>query len=155
MRCPECGASIPDVVGFPKWCECGWNLEPPPVRWRSEGRFARFAAHLGRSSGERMAARLRDAEELRAGWTAAKVLAYVVAAGVHVFTVALFVGGVAAVVTEFPEPFSILFGLAMVCAALVMRPRVPRMPEGEVLDAPALWGLVGAIAEALDRPAPE
>ncbi|WP_157592354.1 M48 family metalloprotease [Solirubrobacter soli] len=124
---------------------------------RPGGRFARFAAHLGRSSGERMAARLRDAQELRAGRTPAKVLAYAVAAGVHVFTLALFVGGIAAVVTEFPEPFSILFGLAMVCAAGLMRPRVPGMPDGELLDpaaAPTLHALAGKVASALDRPPP-
>jgi Zn-dependent protease with chaperone function len=158
MRCPECGASVPVVAGYPNWCdECGWNLEQPPVPWRSEGRFSRLAARLGRTSGERMASGFLAAEELRPGWTAAKVVAYVVAAGVHVFTLALFAGGIAAIVVEFPDPFSILFGIAMVCAAGFMRPRVPRMPEGEVLDpaaTPAVHALAGAVAAALDRPAP-
>jgi Zn-dependent protease with chaperone function len=157
MHCPECGASVPVVDGYPAWCECGWNLERPPVPWRADGPFARVAARLGRSSGERLAASLRGAEEPRGGWTPAKVLAYVVAAGVHGLTLALLVGGIAAIVAEFPEPFSILTGLAMVCLAGFMRPRVPPMPEGDVLApaaAPALHALARAVTAALDRPAP-
>jgi hypothetical protein len=30
--CPECGATIPVLTGYPDWCDgCGWNLERPPV----------------------------------------------------------------------------------------------------------------------------
>ena len=37
-----------------------------------------------------------------------------------------------------------------------MRPRVPRMPEGNVLaDAPALRGLAESVAAALNRPPPD
>src|SRR5262245_53629521 len=155
MQCPVCGASVPVVAGYPNWCECGWNLERPPAPWRSDGRFSRLAARLGRNSGERLTARLRGVEELRGGWTAAKILAYAVAAGVHVFTLALLGAGVAAIVVEFPAPFSILIGVAMICLAGFMRPRVPGMPVGEPLDpatTPVLHELAGAVAAALERP---
>ena len=27
--CPECGSTVPVATGYPDWCDCGWNLEPP------------------------------------------------------------------------------------------------------------------------------
>ena len=155
--CPECGAPIPSLVGYPDWCgDCGWNLARPPSLAGGAGRFARLSEALGRRSGERLATELQAAGELRPRLTAAKAGAYVIAAGVHLFTLALLAGGVAAIVVE-PNVASILIGLAMISAGLSMRPRVPREPAGVVLDpaaAPALHALAGRVADALGRPAP-
>jgi Zn-dependent protease with chaperone function len=157
--CPECGAAIPVAAGYPDWCgECGWNLERPPVRWRAGGRFERLAEGIGRRSGERLARELRAAGELRPRLTAAKALAYALAGGVHLFTLALLAGGVAAIVVELTNPISILIGLVMILLAGLMRPRVPRMPEGTVLEpaaAPTLYDAAGRVARALERPAPD
>jgi Zn-dependent protease with chaperone function len=159
MHCPECGAAVPVVVGYPNWCgDCGWNLSAPPARRGANGRFDRLADRLGRRSGERLARELRTADELRPRLTAAKALAYALAAGVHLFTLALAGLGVAAIIVEFPNPVSILIGLAMFSTAALMRPRVPRMPEGTVLDraeAPALHELAGAVASVLERRPPD
>src|SRR3954454_9303559 len=159
MHCPECGATVPVVVGYPNWCgDCGWNLSAPPARRGANGRFDRLADRLGRRSGERLARELRTADELRPRLTAAKALAYALAAGVHLFTLALAGLGVAAIIVEAPNPVSILIGLAMVSTAALMRPRVPRMPEGTVLDhaeAPALHELAGAVASVLERRPPD
>ena len=133
--CPECGATIPVTTGYADWCgDCGWNLAQPPAPWAASGRFGRLAERLGRRSGERLARELRAADELRPRLTAAKALAYALAAGVHLFTLALAGFGLAAIVVEFPNPISIAIGLAMLCVAAFMRPRVPRMPEGTVLE---------------------
>jgi Zn-dependent protease with chaperone function len=151
-----CGAVVPVLVGYPDWCgDCGWNLERPPVPWRRDGRFARLSAQVGRRSGERLARELRAAGELRPRLTAAKALAYAVAAAVHLFTLALVAGGIAAIAVEFPNPISILIGVAMLCVAGFMRPRAPRMPEGWRLDEGALHEVAGRVAAALSRPAPE
>ena len=123
-QCPECGAAIPVLPGYPDWCErCDWNLVKPPSLDGGKGRFARVVGALGRRAGERMAAELRAAGELRPRWSSAKAAAYAVAAGVHLLTLALIAGGVAAIVVEFPNPASILIGLAMVSVRADAAPR--------------------------------
>jgi hypothetical protein len=70
--------------------------------------------------------------------TPAKIVAYAVAIGVHALSPALVVGGVAAIVVEFPNLISILIGLALAGTGILMRPRTARLPDGaRVLDAPA------------------
>ena len=97
------------------------------------GRFARLAA--------RFADGMPAPGELRPRLTAAKAVAYAIAAGVHLFTLALFGAGAATLVVYAPNLLAILLGLALLGAAAAMRPRVPPMPEGAVLaDAPALHG---------------
>jgi hypothetical protein len=66
--CPQCGASVQVVSGFPDWCEqCGWNLQPPPGRDAPEGRFGRLMERVGRRSGDRMARELLTAGSLSRG----------------------------------------------------------------------------------------
>ncbi len=152
-RCPQCGAPVEPVEGYPDWCDCGWNLKPPPVPDAGGGRFALLAERLARRSGDRVI------RTLDARWTAARLAAYAIALGVHLLALALIAGGVAAIVLEFPNVISILIGLAMLGVGLLMRPRTNRLPEGvRPLDAarsPALHELVGAVARELDRPPPD
>jgi Zn-dependent protease with chaperone function len=147
-NCPDCGAPVPELPGYPEWCDsCGWNLEPPAGPEPEAGRFARIAEALGRRL-------LADADGPRPRWTSARALAFVVAAIVHLFTLALFAGGVAAIVVEFPNVISMLVGLVMVSAAFLMRPRVAGEPDGIVLEpeqAPRLHALVTQVT----RPAPD
>ncbi len=150
---------MPSSPGYPDWCEhCGWNLEEPPRLSFHEGRFAHFSNALGRRSGERLARELLDAPELRRQWSTGRVLAYAIAVGVLVLDLALVAGGVAAIVTEFPDVVSIVFGVAMIAVGVVMRPRVWRLDRGVVLEpehAPALHELVRRIAEAEHVAAPD
>jgi Zn-dependent protease with chaperone function len=158
--CPGCGAPVPATTGYPDWCDrCGWNLQPPPERETAGGRFARLAERAGRRSGERMARQLLKSGRLEPRWTPAKLAAFAVAGTVHLLSLALVAGGVAAIVVEFPNVVSILIGAAMVGVGLLMRPRVSRLDEAaRPLDparTPALHELVAAVAGALDRPAPD
>ena len=157
--CPECGATIPVTTGYADWCaDCGWNLARAARALGRERQVRAARRAPGRRSGERLARELRAADELRPRLTAAKALAYALAAGVHLFTLALAGLGLAAIVVEFPNPISIAIGLAMLCVAAFMRPRVPRMPEGTVLeptDTPTLHALAGDVASTLERPAPD
>ena len=155
-RCPDCGASVPVTTGCPDWCDCGWNLQPPPERDASGGRFERLA---GRYSGERMARELLQAGSLEPRWTPAKLAAFAVAGGVLLLSAALVAGGLAAIALEFPNVVSILIGLAMAGTGILMRPRPSRLADdARPLDparTPALHELVAAVAAALDRPPPD
>jgi hypothetical protein len=157
--CPECGSTVPVATGYPDWCDCGWNLEPPPVRGTPRGRFARLAERAGRRSGERMARELLEAGSLEPRWTPATLAAFAVAGGVHLLSLALVAGGIAAIAVEFPNVVSILIGLAMAGTGVMMRPRLSRLAnDARPLDparTPALHELVAAVADALDRPPPD
>jgi Zn-dependent protease with chaperone function len=80
-----------------------------------------------------------------------RVGAYLVAAVVHLFTASLAVVGLLVLVTGLPNPFA-LFGLVFLGPAILMRPRLGRVPEtGRVgrEEAPQLYALVDAVASAL------
>lgn len=155
--CPECSAAVPALAGYPDWCDrCGWNLKPPALPRPVETRFERLAERLGRSAGQRMARELREADKLAPRMTPAKLAAYAIAAGVHLTTAALVLGGAAAVVLGFPNPILMMVGALWLGIGVIVRPRAGEMPEGEVVEAaPALLGLVGRIAAQLDRPPPD
>lgn len=157
--CPECGSTVPGATGYPEWCDCGWNLEPPPVREAPGGRFARLAERAGRRSGERMARELLEAGSLEPRWTPATLAAFAVAGGVHLLSLALVAGGITAIAVEFPNVVSILIGLAMAGTGVMMRPRLSRLAnDARPLDparTPAMHELVAAVADALDRPPPD
>jgi hypothetical protein len=150
--CPECGAAVPVTSGYPDWCDCGWNLEPPPEREAPGGRFAQLA-------GKRMARELLEAGSLEPRWTPAKVAAFAVAGAVHLLSLGLVAGGIAAIALEFPNVVSLLIGLAMAGTGLLMRPRLNRLAgDARPLDparTQALHELVAAVADALDRPPPD
>jgi Zn-dependent protease with chaperone function len=151
---------MPVLTGYPDWCEqCGWNLKPPPTHEPPSGRFGQLARELGRRGGERMARQLLAAPDLEPRLTPAKLVAYLVAAFMHVLTVALIAGGIAAIVLEYTQPISILIGVAMIGVGYVIRPRINQLgAPGQALDperAPALHALVAEVAAALDRPPPD
>src|SRR5215218_2774646 len=88
--CPHCGSPVPSTPGYLDWCErCGWNLEPPPGLHARGGGFAAIAGALGRRSGEHLARRLGGAPELGPRWSAARVLAYLIAVIVLLLNFAL------------------------------------------------------------------
>jgi Zn-dependent protease with chaperone function len=157
--CPECGTSVPVTAGYPDWCDCGWNLQPPPEREAPRGRFERLAEHAGRRAGERMERELLEADSLEPRWTPAKVAAFAVAGAVILLSAALVAGGLAAIALEFPNVVSILIGLAMAGTGILMRPRLSRLEDGarplEPARTPALHELVADVARALDRPPPD
>ena len=96
----------PSLAGYPDWCgACGWNLERPPAPWDAPaGGSGGSPSGSAGAPGSGSARELRAADELRPRLTAAKALAYALAAGVHVFTLALAGFGVAAIVRRVPEP---------------------------------------------------
>jgi Zn-dependent protease with chaperone function len=156
-RCPECRAEIPATPGYPEWCdECGWNLKPPPSLQEPRGRFTQLARALGRRSGDRLARELLKAREIKPRWTPARIAAYAIAIAVHLFALALIVGGVAGIVVDFPNLLSTLIGAALIGLGLIMRPRLAKDDKrGHVTESPALRGLVGDVADALGSRPPD
>lgn len=144
--CLDCGEQVPASEGFADWCECGWNLVPPAPVVAERGRFGAFVGGLARRSGE------------LGHVPAARPLAYLVALLVLLIEVALVVGGVAAIVAEPLNPAAWLVGAIGLTLGWLMRPRIPRLPGGFVLDpalTPALHGLVEQVAAARRVPAPD
>ena len=75
---------------------------------------------------------------------------------VHALTLGFLASGVALLVLGFPNPFLLLAGALLVCLAILIRPRLGKLPDEGVLDrddAPRLFGLVDEIAAALATPA--
>jgi Zn-dependent protease with chaperone function len=133
------------------WCgECEWNLGAPPVEIRD--RIDRIALAVARRLDAGVAARLGATTDLSPRWTPAKVTAYVIAIAVHVSVLALLAGGIALLVTGFPNVFAIVFGVALVAFAYLLRPRLGEAPREDVVpraDAPSLYELADAVAAAI------
>ena len=158
--CPECGWQVAVLSGFPDWCDrCGWNLEAPHDPWVGTGRFAKIAELAGRRAGDRMASELASAGRLAPRVSPGKLGAYAIALGVHVLVLVLLVGGLALILATFPNPIALLLGVALAGLGLVMRPRLPSLPDDvrslQRAEAPVLHQLVDEVAGALERPPPD
>ena len=129
------------------------RLEPfaPPTE-TSETRFGRVYASSGRRLGRRLVDQLAIADELEPRLTPARVGAYVVAVLVALMALALFALGVRFFVAATTTLFAIPFGALFCGIAVMMRPRLGKVPiDGVVrrIDAPTLYGLLEQIADAL------
>jgi hypothetical protein len=111
------------------WChDCGWNVVPPPQEApRSAGQ--RFYAAAGRRLGVRMARELADAEELGPRLTAGKVAAYAIAFAVHLLTLGFLAGGALLIALAPTNIFAILVGVVLIAIAMIMRPRLGKVPK--------------------------
>jgi Zn-dependent protease with chaperone function len=149
--CPECGATLPVVPPYLTWChECDWNIvaPAPPL---PRGRFERLYEQAGRRAGERLHQERLAASDLDARLTPSKALAYLIAALVHLVTIGLIAGGIVLIARNATWVFAIVVGILMIAVALLVRPRLGKPPEENVLpraEAPALFRLVDAVAAA-------
>jgi Zn-dependent protease with chaperone function len=134
------------------WCECGWNLVAPPVPESSNTRLARVYASIGQRLGDRLVDELRSAERLEPRWTAARVVAYLVASVVYLGVGLLVAAGVASLVVGFPNPFAIGIALFLFAFAWLLRPRFGKPPDENVVEraeAPTLYAVADEVADAL------
>ncbi len=135
------------------WCECGWNLVAPAVPEESNTRLGRVYASIGQRLGDRLVDELRSADRLEPGWTAARVMAYVVASLVYLGVALLIAAGVASLVVGFTNPFAIGIALFLFAFAWLLRPRFGKAPDENVVErseAPALYAFADEVAAALD-----
>jgi heat shock protein HtpX len=159
QECPSCGISLPVSPGYLTWCDvCGWNLTAPPERRPARGRIGRAYAAAGARAGRRMARRLQSRESLEPRLTAGQALAYAVAAGVHLLTLAL-VGGAVVLMVLFPRNVTVyVLAVPMLLTAWLMRPRLGKPPEHGIVEperTPRLHSLAAEVAAALGTPPPD
>ncbi|MGW2443595.1 hypothetical protein [Streptomyces sp. NPDC001675] len=85
--------------------------------------------------------------------------AYAVAGAVHLVTAALFIGSVSLIVVGLRTVVQPMVGLALLGLALAMRPRIGQLnadlPTLRAADAPALFDLLGGIADTCGVRPPE
>lgn len=155
IHCPQCRVAIPTVVGYPDWCDrCGWSTAPEvPAAPAPVG-----LAKIYRTVGARESARLlREATEQPAvGRTSIllAVLAFAIAALVHLITLTPLALAVAVIAWLWPSPISIFPASLLLLLAWVLAPQLPEKPE-ILLDReefPATYALVDAVAAALKTP---
>lgn len=156
--CPRCGAVIAADQRFVVWCPaCEWNVDPEPRR------APLFTGKLVARGSDRLARRLHadtlTRPHARQGGVAFTALAWLLAAMIHLITLALIAGsGVwLALSAGVPTPIRILvaaFGLGVV--GFVQPFRRYRQSNGPVLEravAPELFALTDDVAAALRAPA--
>src|SRR5207253_377866 len=89
MGCPTCGTELPVLERYVMWChECGWNLRPPDTaspKTRLDGLYSRAGVRLD----ARLVGRLAQADRLSPRLTASRAGAYLIAAFVHIISLAL------------------------------------------------------------------
>ncbi len=153
MACPECQAAVPVISGYINWCDrCNWNVKPPEETSRTT-----LQDRLNKRFGPAYERRLFDAvvgdrQSLEGGgFSLSRLLAYILAACVHVTTLFFGTLGLFLLVNYWPNIIVILLGLLSLAVAWVTFPRMDKPPDG-VLDRNeyrALYGLVDRIAAEL------
>ena len=153
--CPRCQLPIPTVSGYPDWCErCGWGSAPE----ESPSPASRGVAKAYRALGARESARLLREAAAQGGRghraTPSIVVAFVIAAVVHLFTVAPLGLAIFLIVRMWPGAISIFPAAFLVFLTWLLAPELPPKPE-TILDRaefPATYALVDAVAAALGTP---
>ena len=153
QSCPSCGTRIPAQREYVTWChECGWNVTVPQQE-RSLSFVGRMSSASGRRTGRRLVDELAERETIRPRLTAARLGAYVVAVLVAVLTVAFFGLGVVFFLGARTTLFTIPFGVVFCAIAVLMRPRLGKVPSDGALErqeAPMLYALLDDVAAALE-----
>jgi len=158
-KCPRCGAPTTGGGHTVRWCPaCDWNVDPhppPPPRTRQ----ARWATQAS----ARMVNGLYD-EVLREGaglrrTDLAGVLAVALAVIVHLLTLCVLAVGVASLLLLRPWWLGLVLAVVPLGLGLVLLPHPSPLPSGvrqvSAAEAPALFELLKAVAEATRAPLPQ
>lgn len=146
--CPECLAEVPVDPLYIPWCDvCGWNVDPDPPKVSDEERrrMDRLAAGLF----EEVCA----ASSLQPKWGMARVVAFLLAAGIHALTLGVFLLGAWLIRWAWPSPIGVIVGLLIIGVAVHLRPRWGKRDRKTLTvgrdDCPALFGLLDQIADSV------
>jgi heat shock protein HtpX len=154
QTCPKCSAEVPVQEGLRAWCErCDWNVAGDVPQF-DEGFFARQYVRIGEHYGKAVLEKLKTipAHKLRPRWTLQKCIAFLLAASVHVLSLALLTSGLLLIAIGYPAPSLVLFGAATCAIAWFMRPDPGKVPAADLAsekDFPALHKLVNQVARDL------
>lgn len=144
------------------WCpQCEWNLDRydperhgGPFGWRWVDRLAYRAAY--RLNARQFAA-LAGSDLAATRTRLARVSVIAICAALLALILAMFAGGVALIVVDFPS-LAIIPGAVLVLISILLRPRFGRLDP--LLDrlapdqAPTLFRLIEQVAAAMDAPMP-
>lgn len=159
-QCPRCGAAIAADERFVVWCRaCEWNVDPEPRR-----RLA-FVGRLAARGPDRLARELYAdvlaSQHARRGGVAVGAAAWLLAAAIHLLTLAMAVGVFVWLMLS-PgvwTPVRVLVAAFLAGVVGFVQPfRAARRPVGPVLGraaAPELFALVDDVAAALRAPTVE
>ncbi|MCH9663953.1 MAG: M48 family metallopeptidase [Gammaproteobacteria bacterium] len=156
QTCPECGSGIFAHKQFRRWCpHCEWNLGVDEDT-HFMNRTAKIYRKIGTAQGEKVFQSIlnQDPENLRPRWTVSKVLAFAVAAAIHLVSIATAGLGIYALSFGWPAVLLMLIGILLLGLAWTMRPRLGEMPDDCLgrADAPALFALCDRIADKVGSP---
>src|SRR2546423_13899997 len=121
QTCPRCSSLVPVHSEYVTWCDrCGWNLQPYlPNRPRTV--FESFYASMGKKLSRNLFDTLAKTDDLKAGWTPAKVLAFAIAALVHAFTLSVVALGSLLIIRGWPHVILLALGVLCLGVAWVIR----------------------------------
>lgn len=154
QTCPECGAALLVFENVRIWCpQCNWNIGEHTLP-ADDNFVAQQYARLGKRYGQAAldALKLLPPDQLKPRPNIRNMIAFSLAAGVHLLSLALLVVGVALIVGGFPEIPSLLLGAALCGFAWIMRPRPEEQPTFDIVSRasfPALHMLVNDVARKL------
>lgn len=149
--CPTCAAPITAHRGFVSWCPaCEWNLDPSPQQLWTPSGLDRVALDLSRRRGDALYREvLADPSSL--DHRRRSIAGFALAAGVHLLTMAVLVGGVALFTID--NWFARLAGALFIATAVWLMPtallRSPKEPVLTRAELPVLFELVDEIAAAV------
>jgi Zn-dependent protease with chaperone function len=157
QECPQCGAQIPVYRDYVTWCDkCEWNIQPLSVEEKPPNVFESLYASIGKRLSKRLFDELARTKSLEPTLTVSKVLAFVIAALVHAFTLLLAVLGILLLATQWPNIMGLAWGALFLGIAWALRPSLGKLDDiVEYLPRdqyPALYGLVDEVARALGSP---
>ncbi|MFJ1758045.1 M48 family metalloprotease [Kitasatospora sp. NPDC088134] len=164
--CPRCGAPLSVSERFPTWCPaCEWNLLPeqPAVQYRTARARRRAERAERREEERRRVVRERTEKVFRLvaaegpeRRTAPPVAAFALAGLVHLVSLTvLLLGGALTAGLVGAGWFPRGLGVLALAVAVLVRPRLGRPTRDGVLTreaAPALYGLVDQVSDALGAP---
>jgi heat shock protein HtpX len=151
QKCPQCGTIVPSDPRYVTWCDhCDWNVVPQqPERPRAV--FPAMYVSMGERWGQRLYQSLRSREGHPSSLTATRLLALLCSLFVHAITFVLATVGLVLLIHGWTYPVTLILGLFLLGAAVVVRPRGATMPE-RILPRkqyPALYKLADDVAMAL------
>lgn len=155
--CPKCKTKLPVHVEYVTWCHvCGWNLnpaQPPPL----DNAFVRLYEQIGLVQNEALFKSLKQNGRLTPRLSLAQIVAFSLAALVHLSTLLVLLVGIFVLVRGWPNIFAIGGGALCLLIFWHMLPRLAK-PETDFLarkEFPTLYDLAEEVAQAVNAPSPD
>jgi Zn-dependent protease with chaperone function len=153
QTCPQCGEPLPPSGGYVTWCDaCNWNVDPTPPAPPTTKRARKQEARRRREA-EQFRDRAAGTEPLTTGERLVLGVPVLIALAILTATILLFAAGIFVLVT-YPWVLGVPFGAILIGIAVLLRPRLGRVPRGPAVfrraDLPELYALLDEICRAAD-----